>query len=221
MATVLLVRHGRTAANVNGILAGRQPGIGLDALGLTQATRTADRLAVVPLVGVVSSPLERCRQTSALIVDRQNPDGPAARPLESVDAELNECDYGEWQGKALSEVSKEALWSVVQRQPSAAIFPAGESMTSMQSRSVAAIRRHDAAFEAEFGPGAVWAAVSHADVIKSIVADALGMEFDLFQRIGIGPASVSIIRFGSERPDVIATNTDSGDLSWLRDPLVG
>jgi probable phosphomutase (TIGR03848 family) len=221
MATVLLVRHGRTAANVNGILAGRQPGIGLDALGLTQATRTADRLAVVPLVGVVSSPLERCRQTSALIVDRQNPDGPAARPLESVDAELNECDYGEWQGKALSEVSKEALWSVVQRQPSAAIFPGGESMTSMQSRSVAAIRRHDAAFEAEFGPGAVWAAVSHADVIKSIVADALGMEFDLFQRIGIGPASVSIIRFGSERPDVIATNTDSGDLSWLRDPLVG
>ena len=86
----------------------------------------------------------------------------------------------------------------------------------MQARAVAAIRRHDAAFEAEHGPGAVWVAVSHGDIIKSILADALGMHLDLFQRINVNPASVSIVRYGASRPDVVATNTDAGDLSWLR-----
>jgi broad specificity phosphatase PhoE len=80
---------------------------------------------------------------------------------------------------------------------------------------VAAIRRHDAAFEAEYGPGAVWVAVSHGDVIKSILADALGMHLDLFQRINVGPASLSIVHYGGLRPTVHATNTDAGDLSWL------
>jgi broad specificity phosphatase PhoE len=88
----------------------------------------------------------------------------------------------------------------------------------MQARAVAAIRRHDAAIEAEHGPGAVWVAVSHGDVIKSILADALGMHLDLFQRINVGPASISIVRYGTNRPDVIATNTESGDLAWLRPP---
>ena len=85
----------------------------------------------------------------------------------------------------------------------------------MQARSVAAIRRHDAALEAEYGPGAVWVAVTHSDVIKSVLADALGMHLDLFQRLNVGPASVSIVRYGPHRPTVYATNTDSGDLSWL------
>lgn len=211
MATVILVRHGRTAANVAGILAGRTAGVQLDEVGREQATRTAERLAVVPLVGVVTSPLERCRQTSRMILDRQE-----GSPLESIDDGITECDYGEWQGRALSELASEKLWSVVQTQPSAAEFPGGESMAAMQARSVAAIRRHDAAFESQHGPGAVWVAVSHGDIIKSILADALGMHLDLFQRIGVGPASVSIVRYGATRPEVIATNTNSGDLSWMR-----
>ncbi|PZQ76350.1 MAG: histidine phosphatase, partial [Micrococcus luteus] len=91
----------------------------------------------------------------------------------------------------------------------------GESMAGMQARAVAAIRRHDAAVEAEHGPGAVWVAVSHGDVIKSILADALGTHLDLFQRIEVGPASVSIVSYGPARPRVWAMNTDAGDLSWL------
>jgi probable phosphomutase (TIGR03848 family) len=216
MATVLLVRHGRTAANASGILAGRTPGVELDEVGIAQATRMAERLAAVPLAGVVSSPLDRCRQTSAFIAKQQEHGMQASEPLISIEDELTECDYGDWQGRPLSELAKEELWSVVQRQPSAAVFPGGESMTAMQARSVRAIRRHDARFEAEFGPAAVWAAVSHADILKSILADALGMSLDLFQRISIGPASVSIIRFGPRQPDVLATNTDSGDLAWLK-----
>ncbi|MCS5718021.1 MSMEG_4193 family putative phosphomutase [Herbiconiux sp. CPCC 205763] len=213
MATVILVRHGRTTANVEGVLAGRAPGVELDAVGREQASRTAERLAAAPLVGVVSSPLERCRQTASYILDRQR--GETDAPLEIDDA-LTECDYGDWQGRTLRELAQEKLWTVVQTQPSAAVFPGGESLAAMQARAVSAIRRHDAAIEAEHGPGAVWVAVSHGDVIKSILADALGMHLDLFQRISVAPASVSIVRYGANRPDVISTNTDSGDLSWLR-----
>ncbi|MET3368312.1 UNVERIFIED_CONTAM: putative phosphomutase (TIGR03848 family) [Jeotgalibacillus campisalis] len=210
MATVILVRHGRTTANATGLLAGRAAGISLDKIGREQAALMAGRLAAVPVVGVVSSPLERCRETAQLILDRQ-----AGTPYAPVDIDLTECDYGLWQGRTLSDLATEDLWPAVQSQPSAVVFPGGESMAAMQARSVAAVRRHDAAFEAEHGPGAVWAAVSHGDIIKSILADALGMHLDLFQRISVGPASVSIVRYGPGRPSVYATNTDAGDLSWL------
>jgi probable phosphomutase (TIGR03848 family) len=211
MATVILVRHGRTAANVNGVLAGRADGVPLDRVGRAQAACPAERLAALPLVAVVSSPLERCRQTARMILDRQ-----AASPTALVEEGITECDYGEWQGRAISEVAKDKLWSVVLTQPSAAEFPGGESMATMQARSVAAIRRHDAAFESEHGPDAVWVAVSHGDIIKSVLADAFGMHLDLFQRITVAPASVSIVRYRADRPEVLATNTDGGDLSWLR-----
>ncbi|GAA3278738.1 histidine phosphatase family protein [Paenarthrobacter aurescens] len=214
MATVILVRHGRTTANATGLLAGRADGVSLDQTGREQAALTADRISAVPVVGVVSSPLERCLQTARFILDRQT-----GTPYAPVELDLTECDYGQWQGRLLSDLATEDLWPVVQTQPSAVVFPGGESMAAMQARSVAAIRRHDAAFEAEHGPGAVWVAVSHGDVIKSILADALGMHLDLFQRLNVGPASVSIIRYGPHRPSVYATNTDAGDLGWLSSGL--
>ncbi|NQX13566.1 MSMEG_4193 family putative phosphomutase [Microbacteriaceae bacterium VKM Ac-2855] len=211
MATVILVRHGRTTANVQGILAGRSDGVDLDDVGREQADRAAERLASLPLVAVVSSPLLRCRETAQRILARQA-DAPSA-PIEN---DITECDYGEWQGGSLRELAKEPLWSVVQTQPSAAVFPGGESLAAMQARSVAAIRRLDRAFEAEHGPGAVWVAVSHGDIIKSVLADALGSHLDQFQRISVGPASLSIVRYGANRPEVVATNTTAGDLDFLR-----
>ena len=210
MVTVLLVRHGRTTANAAGVLAGRAAGVLLDDVGRTQAESTAGRLAGVPLVGVVSSPLERCRQTAQAVLDRQA-DGSRM----TIDDALTECDYGQWQGRSLAELAKEPLWSVVQSHPSAAAFPDGESLAAMHARAVAAVRRHDAAYEAQHGPTAVWAAVSHGDVIKAVLADALGMHLDLFQRLTVGPASVSVVRYGRGRPEVVATNTDGGDLGWL------
>jgi len=212
MATVLLVRHGATAANAAGVLAGRAAGVPLSATGREQVARLAERLAPVPLRAVVSSPLGRCRQTAHAILRSQ----PAGVPT-FLDAGITECDYGEWQGRALRDLAKEELWRIVQTQPSAAVFPGGEAMAGMQARAVAAVRARDRAVEAEHGAGAVWAAVSHGDVIKSVLADALGMHLDLFQRISVGPASVSIVRYGAGRCEVLATNTDSGDLSWLSD----
>lgn len=214
MATVILVRHGRTTANASGTLAGRAPGVRLDDTGVAQAARAGERLAGVPLAGIVSSPLERCRQTAKAIV--------AARPEPmrvATDRGLTECDYGAWQGRALKDLAKEKLWSLVQTQPSAAVFPDGESMADMQARAVAAVRRHDSAVEAEHGAAAVWVAVSHGDIIKSILADALGMHLDLFQRLHVDPASISVVRYTATRPYVLATNTHAGDLSWLAPSL--
>ncbi|MFJ4230140.1 histidine phosphatase family protein [Cellulosimicrobium cellulans] len=211
MPTVLLVRHGRTTANAVGVLAGRSAGVRLDAVGRDQAARTAERVAGVPLARVVTSPLERCRQTAQGLLDHQT-----VMPESVTEQGITECDYGQWQGRALKDLAREPLWSVVQTQPSAAVFPGGESLGAMQSRSVEAVRRHDAEVAARHGDDAVWAAVSHGDVIKSVLADALGMHMDLFQRIVVGPASISIVRYGPHRPEVVAVNTDAGDLSWLR-----
>ena len=210
MATVILVRHGRTTANATGVLAGRSPGVKLDETGHEQVAHTADRLAPLPLAGVVSSPLERCVQTAQALLDRQ-----AAPPDLLTETNLTECDYGIWQGSSLTELATEKLWSQVQSHPSAVTFPDGESMAGMQARAVSAIRHHDAAFEAAHGTSAVWAAVSHGDLIKSILADALGMHLDLFQRLSVGPASASIVHYSANGPRVYSVNTESGDLSWL------
>jgi len=213
MPTVILVRHGRSTANATGVLAGRLPGVHLDDAGTQQAVAVGERLAGVRLAAAVTSPLERCRETAREITSRQD-----ASLRAGTDKQLSECDYGEWQGRALKDLAREKLWKTVQAQPSAATFPGGESMRAMQDRAVAAVRRHDARVAAEHGPDAVWLAVSHGDVIKSILADALGTHLDLFQRIHVDPASVSIVRYTESRPFVIGTNTHAGDLSWLTPP---
>ncbi|MGC4111917.1 MAG: histidine phosphatase family protein [Nocardioides sp.] len=210
MATLILLRHGRTSANASGTLAGRSPGVHLDDLGRTQAERAGDRLAVVPLAELVSSPLERCRETAREVAVRQ-----AGKPRVHADRSLTECDYGEWQGRKLRDLARLALWRTVQTNPSAATFPGGESLPQMQARAVDAVRRRDAAVSAAHGADAVWLAVSHGDVIKSVLADALGMHLDLFQRIQVDPASISVVRYTEARPYVLASNTHEGDLSWL------
>lgn len=213
MATVILVRHGRSTANASGVLAGRLAGVHLDDTGVKQAAAVGERLAGVRLAAAVTSPLERCRETCREIIR------PQPGPLRaSSEKQLSECDYGEWQGRPLRELAKEKLWRIVQSQPSAATFPGGESLRAMQDRAVAAIRRHDARVSAEHGDDAVWLAVSHGDLIKSILADALGTHLDLFQRIHVDPASVSIVRYSELRPFVLGTNTHAGDLSWLTPP---
>ncbi len=214
MTTVLLIRHGRTPANTAGVLAGRTPGVELDPVGQGQVGELGRRLAGVPLRAVVSSPLRRCRQTAHAVVSGR----PEPLPV-ATDQGLVECGYGDWTGRTLKELSKEKLWSTVQTQPSAVRFPGGESMTEMSARAVGAIRSWDAKLTAEHGPDAVWAAVSHGDVIKAILADALGIHLDGFQRILVDPASVSIIRYTSSRPYVVTMNSATGDLaSMFRTP---
>jgi probable phosphomutase (TIGR03848 family) len=213
MTTVLLIRHGRTEANTSGILAGRTPGVELDAVGLNQATETGQRIAPIPLRALVSSPLHRCRQT-AQALQASRTDSLAV----SIDEGIIECGYGDWTGRSLKDLSKEKLWKTVQQQPSAVRFPGGESMTEMSARAIGAIRAWDDRLTGEFGQDAVWAAVSHADVIKAILADALGMHLDSFQRILVDPGSVSIIRYTPVRPYVIKVNSTNAELATLFQP---
>lgn len=213
MTTVLLIRHGRTNANSQGILAGRTPGVELDDVGQQQVAAVGSQLAGVPLRAVVSSPLRRCRQTAQVITAARSEPLPV-----QTEQGLIECGYGDWTGLKLRDLAKEKLWQTVQQQPSAVRFPNGESMTEMSARSVGAIRAWDASLTAQHGADTVWAAVSHGDVIKAILADALGMHLDAFQRLMVDPASVSVIRYTESRPYIVTMNSSDRDLSTLFPP---
>lgn len=215
MATVLLLRHGLTAMT-GPVLAGRTPGVHLDDRGRTQATAVADRLAAVPVTAVVTSPLDRCAETAKLVLRAQKAAGHT--PATKTDRRLVECDYGEWTGRTIASLAKEPLWRVVQAQPSAATFPGGESMGAMAARAVSAVRSLDGHYTATSGEDAVWIACSHGDVIKAIIADALGMHLDLFQRIVVDPCSISAIRYTEGRPFVLTQNDTGGDLTRLVPP---
>ncbi|MFD8321555.1 histidine phosphatase family protein [Kitasatospora purpeofusca] len=233
MPTLLLVRHGRSTANTAGILAGWTPGVELDDTGRAQAAALADRLAPVPLVRAVSSPLERCRQTLEPLLAarpelaRPEPAGPgaaasgadgseraAAAGGPALDDRLGECHYGEWTGRPLAELAKEPLWRTVQDHAAAAAFPGGESLRELSHRTVGAVREWNERIAAEHGEDAVWIACSHGDVIKAVVADALGLHLDHFQRINVDPCSVTAIRYTARRPFVLRMG-DTGDLASL------
>jgi probable phosphomutase (TIGR03848 family) len=209
VTTVLLLRHGRTTANATGVLAGWTPGVQLDDAGAAQVAAVGERLAKVPLAAVVSSPLERCVQTAEAVA--------AGRDLAvQTDDRLGEARYGDWTGRTIKELSREPLWKVVQQHPSAAVFPGdeGEGLAQTQVRAVAAVR----SWNARLGPEAVWLACSHGDVIKAILADALGLHLDQFQRIVVDPASVSVVTYTDTRPFVVRVNDTGGDVSGLIPP---
>lgn len=213
MATLLLVRHGRTHANTSGVLAGWTPGVELDEQGRKQVDALASRTARLPVRTVVSSPLHRCRQTAeAVLAGLAKPPSPAEP---SLDERLGEARYGEWEGQLLKSLAKEPLWKVVQQNPSGVTFPGGESLSAVWARAVEAVREWDARIEERHGPDALWVAVSHGDVIKSVVADALGLHLDQFQRVVVDPASICVIRYTPTRPFVVRTNDSGGDLSGL------
>ena len=208
MTTVLLIRHGRTKANTDGVLAGWTPGVMLDDEGERQAAALGERLAVLPLTAVVSSPLERTLQTTSLMLKA----GHLATPVHE-DSRLGECRYGDWTGKTLKALAKDPMWKVVQAHPSAAVFPGegGEAMAQMQARAVAAVR----AWNGRLGRDAVYAVVSHGDVIKAILADAMGMHLDQFQRLVVSPCSVSVVTYTDLRPFVERTNDTGASLAAL------
>ncbi len=208
MPNVFLVRHGRTAANASGVLAGWTPGIDLDEKGREQAVVAGTRLIPVPLAAIVTSPLERTRETAAAL--------NAARTSEvqvHIDERVGECKYGDWTNQPLKTLAKDPLWKVVQAHPSAAVFPGGEGLSEMSQRAVGAIRDWNSRLCAEHGDDVSYAVVSHGDVIKAIVADALGMHLDSFQRIAIDPCSITVIRYTEMRPFVLKTNDTGSDLS--------
>jgi probable phosphomutase (TIGR03848 family) len=205
VSTVVLVRHGRTHANTSGVLAGWSSGVFLDEEGEEQVQRVAAALADIPVTAVITSPLDRTQQTAEAILAAQRAAGHS--PQFHVEPRIGECRYGEWTGRALADLAQEPLWSSVQAHPSSVTFPGaeGESMLAMQHRATSAIRE----WNATLGEEALSVVVSHGDVIKAVLADALGMHLDHFQRIHIDPASLSVIHYTPHRPFVFRTNSSS------------
>jgi len=197
--TVILLRHGRSTSNTAHTLAGRTEGVDLDDKGREQAEGVVERIGALPVKAIVRSPLLRCERTVAPLA--------AALGLEPViEDRLTEVDYGQWTGRTIGDLVKESLWAVVQHQPSAAVFPEGEGLARVQARAVEAVREHDQRLAAEHGSDVLWVACTHGDVIKAVIADALGAHLDTFQRITADPASMSVIRYTAVRPFVMHVN---------------
>ena len=211
MTLVLIVRHGLTASTGTA-LTGWTPGISLNDRGRAQASSVGARLAGLPIDAIVSSPLDRCRETAEAIACARN---GTALPVQ-LDERVGECHYGDWTGQPLRKLAKDPLWPVVQAHPSAVRFPgpAGESMVDMQARAVGALRD----WNARLGRDAVYVVCSHGDVIKSILTDSLGMHLDMCQRIQVDPCSLSVIRYTPLRPFVLRMNDTGGDVSSLKRP---
>lgn len=209
--TLLLVRHGMT--DVTGPkLAGRAPGVHLNDTGRVQAAGLARRLEDLTATALVSSPLERCQETAEAVAER------LGLPV-TTDERFIECDYGSWTGRSLTELSDEPLWRVVQDHPSAARFPGGEALATASARAVEAVRDWNghvagqAPAESDDGTlrvPPVYVVCSHGDIIKAIVADALGMHLDLFQRLRVDPCSVTSLTYTRSRPFINGIN-DTGE----------
>ena len=211
MTLVLLVRHGLTGAT-GSVLAGRTPGIPLDDRGREQAAGLAARLASVPLDAIVTSPVQRCRETADAIAAARNGHPVAV----AEDEQFAEVRYGDWTGKPLRRLARDPLWRAVQAHPSSVRFPGadGEAMADVQHRAVAAIRD----WNTRLGRDAVYLICSHGDVIKSVIADCLGMHLDMFQRINVDPCSLSVIRYTPLRPFLLRMNDSGGSVTSLIRP---
>jgi probable phosphoglycerate mutase len=203
---LLLVRHGITP--ITGTrLTGRLPGVHLSEEGVRQAKDVAERLAGLPVKAVYSSPLERCQETAAPVAERHRVD------VQTVD-DLAEVSYGDWQGRPFRQLYRLKAWGELQARPADFRFPGGESIREAQTRGMRAIE----AIRAGHPQSSAVVAVSHADMIRLVLAGYLGLGTDLYQRIVVGVASVSAIVLGERVPRLLRIG-DSGSLDELAERL--
>ena len=203
---MILIRHAHSVANDKGVLAGRATGVTLSKKGLSQAQDLKRRLGNLKIREIRISPLERCHLTMQPWLDEQ---ANAAGKI-VVDPDITEVDYGSWTGKKLSTLSLKKEWRVVQKTPSQMIFPGGESLLNVQIRATKALMRSIKAR----GSG-VSIIVSHGDVIKSIIASALQLELDKFQKIVIDPASISVLQCNKDDFRLLHLNDSATNFEYL------
>ena len=206
MTTIILLRHAHSIANEKGVLAGRTPGITLSKKGVTQAIELSKRLGSLSFREIRMSPLERCYLTLEPWLAAQK----ISRKEITFDNGISEVDYGNWTGKKLSFLALKKEWRVVQKTPSKMVFPKGESLLDVQKRA-----RESLLKSVEKTKGGVVLLVSHGDVIKSIVADALNLELDKFQKIVIDPASITVLDYNKGDFRLLHLNDSSTNFEFL------
>ncbi len=195
MPTILLIRHGENEFVVTGRLAGRQPGVQLNARGRQQAEAVARALKDAPLQAIYTSPLERCQETAAPLAAAL---GLQVQPRPG----LIEIDCGEWQNRTLKELRRRKLWQAIQNNPARVRFPGGESFAEAQWRIVAELE----ALSQQHQPQDLIACFSHSDPIKLALSFYLGQPIDLFQRIVIAPASISVLQLSQHSAQILHVN---------------
>lgn len=197
---LVLIRHAHSQSNASGVLSGRLPNIHLSEKGIKQSQQLSERLGNFAVAQLRVSPMERCFETiSPWLNDVVLKNSPDFEPI--IDPSLNEVDYGHWSGKKLISLARKKEWRTVQESPSRMYFPGGEGIAQMQSRAMSVV--HELAKLPDSKTAVI---VSHGDVIKSIVASALGTHLDEFQRIIIDPASVSVLDYSGIKPRVLLLN---------------
>ncbi len=193
MTTFFLVRHAVTD-HTGKRLSGWMDGVSLTQQGIEQAERAADHLSDLSFDAIYASPIERTLETARIIADRHELRVQTRRGL-------GEVEYGDWTNRSLRSLMRTKLWSTVQRWPSGARFPDGESLREVQVRALGEIEKI-----AQEHPKGTVCCVSHGDVIKLVIAHYLGVHIDLFQRIVVAPASVSVLRLTERGPFVLSLN---------------
>ncbi len=206
MTTVILIRHAHSIANEKGVLAGRAPGITLSKSGKKQALELNKRLGELQPKHISISPLERCKATlQPWLIAR----GITQRSI-TVDEGFTEVDYGQWTGKKLATLALKKEWRIVQKSPSKMVFPDGEALLGVQSRAHKALLKSIK----KAGNGIV-IVVSHGDVIKSLIASALELELDKFQKIVIDPASISVLDYNKGNFRLLHLNDSTSNFEHL------
>ncbi len=195
MTTILLIRHAVNDFVKTGKLAGWTPGVHLNEEGQAQAEALGLRLADVPLDHIYTSPIDRTMETAQAIVKHHK------HLAVEENTDIGEVQYGDWEGKKISDLRQRKMWDVVQEYPSRAYFPNGETMREVQVRIVNAIEGF-----VQKHPNQTIALVFHADLIKMTLAHYLGMHLDVFQRIVVSPASISTLQLGHSRPFIVTMN---------------
>jgi probable phosphoglycerate mutase len=185
MTTIYLVRHGdNDFIGKTHKLAGWLPNVHLNDLGRLQADTLAELFSDIRIRAIYASPLERTMETAEPIAKAK---GLSVEPRQN----LGEIGYGRWEGMSLKTLSKRKLWPIIQNTPSLARFPEGESFVEAQDRVVSEVETLRTIHKS---PKASFMCITHADVIKLIIAHYIGLPLDLFQRIVVMPASISILQ---------------------------
>ncbi len=226
MPVIVLLRHGLSSANTAGILAGRAPGVSLTEDGVRALEDTLRMLPRSDFSRLLHSPLTRCAETAAIAARF------AGFGTTEVAEDFIELDYGDWTGRRLEDLVTTPEWETVAQRASQMRFPGGESITEAADRAVAGVaglvaelraveeaKREAAQASAEEagkdgGDLREWAmVVSHGDIIKAIIADALGMPLDDFQRLSVAPGSFTVIDYTGRMPVMTAMSITAAGLS--------
>jgi probable phosphoglycerate mutase len=211
--TLLLIRHASNDLLKEHRMGGRIPGIPLNEQGRAEAKALAERLARTDLAAVYSSPMERAQETAQFIADRH-------RLEVRIHPGLHEVDCGQWSGQPIDRLREDPHWLPLRIYPSQVPFPGGENSWQVQIRVIAALEEIRSAH-----PGETVAVVFHADPIRLAVAHYIGLPIDLFRRLSVSPASLTVLAFSPlpqaphiDRPRLVCLN-DTAHLQRTNSPF--